>query len=227
MYIIDLDIITFVANVDGKMASVQDSRYSTQSVSYFAFDIFSSSSLHVLRQHIKSISILGRVILGTYDQTKTFPRTSVHHLNNVYHFLLITKGPINFVVVSSAQVDHYVLIPVEEHGGTVVVQLVHLIKILDLVNVHHVNNGKVLHLLGNLSKNLILDHAGWVGITPEPNHHHPVFLRYDGLVHLPAVIQMWKKVRHVEFVCVVFDDESPHDKLAIALSLSLSLSLSL
>ena len=59
----------------------------------------------------RSVSVLGGVILGRHDETAPLPRTPVHRLNNVHQLLLILHGPVDLVVVASAKINHYVLVP--------------------------------------------------------------------------------------------------------------------
>ena len=45
--------------------------------------------------------------------------------------LLVVHGPIYLVVISSAQINHDVLIPEEKHDRARVIQLVHSVEIRD------------------------------------------------------------------------------------------------
>lgn len=62
----------------------------------------------------KSISVLCRIILGWHHQTSSFPCSSVHCFNNVYHLLLVFHCPVDLVVVTGAQINHDVFVP-EKH----------------------------------------------------------------------------------------------------------------
>ena len=83
-----------------------------------------------------SVLVLGAVILGRYDETASFSRAPIDGLNNVDELLRVLDGPVDLVVVPCAQVDHYVLVPIEEHHCHRVVQLVHLIEIWHLRYIH-------------------------------------------------------------------------------------------
>ena len=89
------------------------------------------------------------------------PRTKTH--------LWVLKSPVDLVIISGAQVDHDVLVPVEEHDGTGVVELVHLVEVGHLGDVHQVGGGKVLHRVGNLVHQLVHLHAGGVPVVAEPS----------------------------------------------------------
>ena len=58
-----------------------------------------------------SVSVLRGVIFGRDDETATLPGSPVHGLDDVNHLLLVLKRPVDFVVVSRAQVDHNVFVP--------------------------------------------------------------------------------------------------------------------
>jgi hypothetical protein len=47
----------------------------------------------------------------------------------VFANLLVFHCPIDLIVVSCAQIDHDVLVAEEEHDGTRIVQLVHLVEV--------------------------------------------------------------------------------------------------
>ncbi|CAN7949868.1 unnamed protein product, partial [Ixodes pacificus] len=148
-----------------------------------------------------SVAVLCRVVLGGDDQTSALARPPVHGLYDVHHLLLVLQGPVDLVVVARAQVDHDVLVAEEEHDRAWVVQFVHLVEVRHLRDVHQVDGGKVLDLHGtNLLDDAVEDlvhlHAGGVPVVAEADHHHPVLLRQDGLVHLPAIVEVLEHVRH-------------------------------
>lgn len=45
------------------------------------------------------------------------------------HYLLVLHGPVYFVVVTGAQIDHDVLVAKEEHNRAGVIQLVHFVEV--------------------------------------------------------------------------------------------------
>merc|ERR1711977_317469 len=69
---------------------------------------------------------LGGVVLGRHDKTSPLPRAFVHGLDDVDHLLLVGHGPADLVVVTSAEIDHDVLVAEEEHGRAGIVELVRL-----------------------------------------------------------------------------------------------------
>jgi hypothetical protein len=80
-----------------------------------------------------------------------------------YYNLLVLHGPVDLVVVACAQIDHDVLVAEEEHDGAGIVQLVHLVEVRHLGDVHQVDHTEVLHLppIGahvNLSRMNSMDH---------------------------------------------------------------------
>ncbi|CAN8003102.1 unnamed protein product, partial [Ixodes hexagonus] len=149
-----------------------------------------------------SVAVLGRVVLWRDDETASLARPPVHRLDNVHHLLLVLQGPVDLVVVARAQVDHDVLVAEEEHDRARVVQLIHLVEVRHLRDVHQVDGRKthhrtlLLYLLYDAVEHLIHLHAGRVPVVAEADHHHPVLLRQDGLVHLPAIVQVLQHVRH-------------------------------
>lgn len=62
-------------------------------------------------------------------QPSSLSSSTVHNLNNVNELLLIIHGPVDFVVVSSAQINHDVLVAEEKHDSAWVIQLVHGVEI--------------------------------------------------------------------------------------------------
>ena len=62
------------------------------------------------RVYSQSVSVLCGVIFGRDDETAPLPGSPVHGLDDVYHLLLVLHGPVDFVVVSRAQVHHNVFV---------------------------------------------------------------------------------------------------------------------
>lgn len=71
-----------------------------------------------------SVAILGRVILRWDHKTSSLTGPSVDRLQDVNHLLLVLQGPVDFVVVAGAKIDHYVLVAEEKHHCAWVVQLI-------------------------------------------------------------------------------------------------------
>ncbi|KAF9599110.1 hypothetical protein IFM89_035389 [Coptis chinensis] len=61
------------------------------------------------------ITILGGVVFWSNHQTTTFPGSRINSLDNVNELLLIFESPIDLVVVSSAKINHNVLVTEREH----------------------------------------------------------------------------------------------------------------
>ena len=61
---------------------------------------------------------------------------------------------------------------------------------------YQVDGGEVLDLLCDSEQRLVHLHALGVPVVPEPDHHHTVLLRQDGLVNLPAIVEMGEHERH-------------------------------
>ena len=83
-----------------------------------------------------SIFILGRIVLGTDHQSSSFPCSSINRFYQINHFLLIFHCPINLIVVSRPQIDHYVFVSVKKHDCARIVYLVHLVKVGNLGYIH-------------------------------------------------------------------------------------------
>lgn len=58
-----------------------------------------------------SVSVFGGVVFRGHHKTSSFPRPSVDGLNNIYHLLFVFHGPVYFVVVTSAKINHDVFVP--------------------------------------------------------------------------------------------------------------------
>lgn len=54
--------------------------------------------------------------LGRNHESPSLARSPEDGLHNVYEFLFVLEGPVDFVVVSGAQIDHYVLYDAIERG---------------------------------------------------------------------------------------------------------------
>ena len=68
------------------------------------------------------VSVSRRIILGTDDQTTTLLGTSVNSLDNIDELLFIFEDPVEFIIVSGAEIAHHVFISEEEHDGTRIVE---------------------------------------------------------------------------------------------------------
>jgi hypothetical protein len=91
------------------------------------------------------ISVSGRVILGTHNQTSTLLGSSVDGLDDINQLLLILQDPVQLVVVSCSEITHHVFVAEEEHDGHGIVELVHLVEIGDLVQITDVDDFVLAH----------------------------------------------------------------------------------
>ena len=88
-----------------------------------------------------SVTIFGGIIFRRNNQSSTLAGSAINCFNNVDKFLFVVNCPVDFVVVSSAQINHYVFVPIEKHHSAWIIQLVHLVE---------VGNLKVSNLSGRL-----------------------------------------------------------------------------
>lgn len=150
-------------------------------------------------QH-ESIAIFGGVVFGRHHQTPPFPCAPVHRLHDINHLLFIIYRPVDLIVVTCTQINHYVLVPKEVHHRARVVQLVHLVKVRHLRDVDQVHHGVVLDLVADPVERLVHLHAGGVPVVTEADDDDAILLTEDGLVDLPAVVEMAQHVRHLDLV---------------------------
>ena len=75
------------------------------------------------------VSVLGGIVLGGYHQTSPLARPRKHRLHDIDELLLVVHGPVDFVIVARAEVDHDVLVAKEKHHRAWVVQLVHSVEV--------------------------------------------------------------------------------------------------
>jgi hypothetical protein len=113
------------------------------------------------------VSVSGRVILGTHDQTSTLLCTSVDGLDDINQLLLILQDPVQLVIVSRSEITHHVFVAEEEHDGHGIVELVHLVEVGDLVQIADVDDGKVFHAVGDAVEDFVLAHAVLVPVATE------------------------------------------------------------
>ena len=71
------------------------------------------------------------VTFWRHYKSSPFACSTVDYLHNVNKLLLVVHGPIYLVVISSAQINHDVLIPEEKHDRARVIQFVHSVEIRD------------------------------------------------------------------------------------------------
>ena len=94
-----------------------------------------------------SVSVFCRVIFWGNDKTATFASSSVDSFYDINELLLVLNGPVDFVVVTCSQVNHYVLVSVKEHYCAGVVQFVHLVEVGYLKREIHVNVENLIYIM--------------------------------------------------------------------------------
>ena len=135
---------------------------------------------------LRSIFVMRRVILRTHDQTSSFLCTSIDDLDDIYQVLLVIDVKIELVVISSAEITHHMFIPPEEHDCTYVVELVHLVEVLNLGVVACVDDGKVSDLVGDFVEHLVLSPCVFVFWVAEADYDHSFVFGHAGLVNVPG-----------------------------------------
>ena len=136
------------------------------------------------------ISVLRRVVFRRHDETATFPGAAEYRLDDIDELLPVLHRPVDLVVVPRSEIDHDVLVTIEEHRRARVVQLVHLVKVRHFGDVDKEYNGEVFDLLGDLVQRLVHDHARGVPVVTEAYDDDAIFLREYRLVDLPAVVEV-------------------------------------
>jgi hypothetical protein len=72
-----------------------------------------------------------------------------------------------------------------------------------LGDVHHVERYEFAQFVGCLHYDLVHLHAGGVPVVSEAYHYQLLGLGQDGLVHLPAVVQVRQQVRHLKEIILL------------------------
>ena len=107
------------------------------------------------------VAILGRVVFRRDDQTPAFTCAQVDGLDDVDHFLLVLQCPVDFVVITGAQIDHDVLISEEKHHRAGVVKLVHLVEIRHFCYVDQIDDCEIVYLFaGALGQKIAISKPG-------------------------------------------------------------------
>ena len=138
------------------------------------------------------VSVSGRVVLGTHDQTSALLGSSVDGLDDINQLLLVLQNPVQLVVVSGSEITHHVFVAEEEHDGHGVVELVHLVEVWHLVQIADVDDCEILDAVGDAVEDFVLAHTVLVPVATEANDDQAVFLGHDSLVDVPAAGQMRK-----------------------------------
>ena len=91
--------------------------------------------------------------------------------------MLAVDGPVDFVIITCAKIDHNILVPVEKHNSARIIELVHLVKVGHLSRVDQVHDGKVFDALGHTKAGRGTDLAGFVAVIAKDQHRAAVFFR--------------------------------------------------
>lgn len=83
-----------------------------------------------------SVLVFSGVVLGCNDQSLSLASPPVDDLEDVYELLLVLHGPIDLVVVTSAEIDHHVLVSEEEHERDGIVEFVHGVEVRNLRDIN-------------------------------------------------------------------------------------------
>jgi hypothetical protein len=89
-----------------------------------------------------------------------------------------------------------VFISEKEHDCDGIIQLIHLVEIGDFVDIDKVKDGKVFAYFGDFEEDFVLLHTFLIVVTTEPDDDEAVVFRHDGLVDVPAGVEVWEHVRH-------------------------------
>lgn len=136
------------------------------------------------------VSISGRVVLGTDDQTPALLGSSIDGLDDIDQLLLVLQDPVQLVVVSGSKITHHVFVAEEEHDGHGVVKLVHLVEVGHLIQIADIDDSEVLDTVGDAVEDFVLAHTVLVPVATEANDDQTVFFGHDGLVDVPAAGEM-------------------------------------
>jgi len=88
------------------------------------------------------------------------------------------------------------LVSKEKHNCYRVVQFVHLLEVRDLVEIAHIDDGKVLDSIGDAVQDFVLSHAIRVPVTTEADDHQSFLLAHNSLIDMPACVEMGEDKRH-------------------------------
>jgi hypothetical protein len=144
------------------------------------------------RDEFISITVSCRIVLRADYKTPSFLRAFVDSFDDIDKLLFVLQNPVELVVISGTEITHHVFVSEEEHYGHRVIEFVHLIKILYLIQIANINDCKVLHTLGDAIKHFVLSHAVLIPVSTKPDHNKSLVLGHYGLVNMPAGDKMRK-----------------------------------
>jgi hypothetical protein len=84
----------------------------------------------------------------------------------------------------------------KEHDRDRIVQLVHLVEIGNFIDIDEIKDCKVLAYFGDFEQDFVLLHAFLIVVTTEPDDDEAIVFGHDGLVDVPAGVEVWEHVRH-------------------------------
>lgn len=117
------------------------------------------------------------IVFGANNKTASLGCATVHSLDEINHFLLAVDGPVDFVIVACAKIDHNMLVSVEKHNSARIIELVHFVKVGHLSRVDQVHDGKVFDALGHTKECLVHYHTGFIPVMSKAQNHDAVFFR--------------------------------------------------
>jgi hypothetical protein len=138
------------------------------------------------------VSVSGRVVLRTHDQSSTLLGSSVDGLDDVNQLLFVLQDPVQLVVVSGSEITHHVFVAEKEHDGHWIVELVHLIEVGHLIQIADVDDSKILDAVGDAVEDFVLAHTVLVPVATKADDDQAVLLGHDGLIDVPAAGEMGK-----------------------------------
>jgi len=133
---------------------------------------------------------MGRIILRRHDQTSALLGTSIDDLDDVYQILLVVYVEVQLVIISRAKITHHMLVAPEEHDGTHIVELVHLVEVLDDSVVACVDDSKISDLVGNLVEHFVLRPSVFVFRVTEADYDYAFVFGHAGLINVPCTGQV-------------------------------------
>lgn len=125
------------------------------------------------------------IVFGANNKTASLGCATVHSLDEINHFLLAVDGPVDFVIIACAKIDHNMLVSVEKHNSARIIELVHLVKVGYLSRVDQVHDGKVFDALGYTKECLVHYHTRFVPVMSKAQNYDAVFFRQNGLIDMP------------------------------------------
>ena len=131
-----------------------------------------------------------RQTFWTDNQTTALLRSTIDRFDDVDQLLLVLQYPVELVVVARPKIAHHVFIPEEEHERDGIIELIHLLKVRDLIEIADVDDGEVLDAVGDAVEHFVLSHAVWVPVSTEADDDQALFRGQNGLGDMPSCNQV-------------------------------------